>query len=444
MLGVPLVTGSLVRLECEVEQAHPAGDHTVVVGAVRGLEADEGEPLRLVRPRLPPPGPGGLSRRYPIVPRRRGLPPGRGRSGAYPEPRAGGHPPRRQLRGRHEHEDHQPSGDRRHGRRPGLGGARCSRVLAVVVVVVGAYVGAAYALADRVPFNTTAAGTDIGGRSAEEAVALLEDRGRARAPWSRCRSPSARTSTSSTPPPPGCRSTSRPPSARSPGSPWSRRGCGATWWARAACPCRPTSTTPRWPPRSARSPGRLGVEPVDGDVTFPGGVPTRVEPVEGREVDVAGAAAAVESMWLGTDGPVPLPADTRPVQVGVDDVDAGPRAGPAGRRPAAGRRGRRPRGHPRPRGRRRPPCPWTRARAARSGSSWTGSPCGPPPSRPTPRSSRPRPTPRSSWPAACPPSSPARWAARCRPARWPRPPSPRSSPAPTAARSSRTPSSSRS
>jgi flavin reductase len=40
-LGVPLVTGSLATFECEVEAVHPAGDHTIVVGAVRGLAVDE-------------------------------------------------------------------------------------------------------------------------------------------------------------------------------------------------------------------------------------------------------------------------------------------------------------------------------------------------------------------------------------------------------------------
>lgn len=47
VLGVPLVEGSLVQLECEVHAAHPAGDHTIVVGAVRGLTTDPGagEPL---------------------------------------------------------------------------------------------------------------------------------------------------------------------------------------------------------------------------------------------------------------------------------------------------------------------------------------------------------------------------------------------------------------
>lgn len=42
VLGLPLVSGSLVRLECEVDAAHPAGDHTIVVGAVRGLTVAAG------------------------------------------------------------------------------------------------------------------------------------------------------------------------------------------------------------------------------------------------------------------------------------------------------------------------------------------------------------------------------------------------------------------
>lgn len=45
-----------------------------------------------------------------------------------------------------------------------------------VVVVLGlGYVGASYALADRVPRGTTVAGVDIGGLTADEAVARLED-----------------------------------------------------------------------------------------------------------------------------------------------------------------------------------------------------------------------------------------------------------------------------
>lgn len=40
VLGVPLVRGALASFECEVDAAHPAGDHTVVLGAVRGVHLD--------------------------------------------------------------------------------------------------------------------------------------------------------------------------------------------------------------------------------------------------------------------------------------------------------------------------------------------------------------------------------------------------------------------
>ncbi len=49
-------------------------------------------------------------------------------------------------------------------------------VVGLVVVVLGAvYVGASYALADRVPRGATVAGVDIGGLTSDEAVARLDD-----------------------------------------------------------------------------------------------------------------------------------------------------------------------------------------------------------------------------------------------------------------------------
>lgn len=39
VLGVPLIEGSLVAMECEVDAVHPAGDHTIVVGAVRSVDS---------------------------------------------------------------------------------------------------------------------------------------------------------------------------------------------------------------------------------------------------------------------------------------------------------------------------------------------------------------------------------------------------------------------
>lgn len=49
-------------------------------------------------------------------------------------------------------------------------------VAGVVVVLGGAYVGAAYALADRVPRGTTVAGVDVGGMTAARAEETLTDR----------------------------------------------------------------------------------------------------------------------------------------------------------------------------------------------------------------------------------------------------------------------------
>ncbi|GAB78230.1 NADH-FMN oxidoreductase RutF, flavin reductase (DIM6/NTAB) family [Austwickia chelonae] len=39
--GVPLLTQALARLECRTTAAHPAGDHTIVVGEVVGLSAPD-------------------------------------------------------------------------------------------------------------------------------------------------------------------------------------------------------------------------------------------------------------------------------------------------------------------------------------------------------------------------------------------------------------------
>lgn len=60
-------------------------------------------------------------------------------------------------------------GRRRRRLRPVLIGA------GVLVLLVGAYVGASYALADRVPRGTTVAGVDIGGMSAQSARSTLTD-----------------------------------------------------------------------------------------------------------------------------------------------------------------------------------------------------------------------------------------------------------------------------
>jgi len=48
VLDLPLVRGALAQLECEVTDVHAAGDHSIVVGTVRGLTLGEHEDDPLV------------------------------------------------------------------------------------------------------------------------------------------------------------------------------------------------------------------------------------------------------------------------------------------------------------------------------------------------------------------------------------------------------------
>ena len=43
--GVPLLNGTLARFACRLNEAHPAGDHSIVVGGVEFAEMEAGQPL---------------------------------------------------------------------------------------------------------------------------------------------------------------------------------------------------------------------------------------------------------------------------------------------------------------------------------------------------------------------------------------------------------------
>ncbi len=43
--GLPLLDGALATLECQVVDAHEAGDHTIFIGRVEAATMDEGRPL---------------------------------------------------------------------------------------------------------------------------------------------------------------------------------------------------------------------------------------------------------------------------------------------------------------------------------------------------------------------------------------------------------------
>ena len=43
--GVPVIDGALAWLACDLQATHPGGDHTIGVGAVTQLDAEDGDPL---------------------------------------------------------------------------------------------------------------------------------------------------------------------------------------------------------------------------------------------------------------------------------------------------------------------------------------------------------------------------------------------------------------
>jgi flavin reductase (DIM6/NTAB) family NADH-FMN oxidoreductase RutF len=47
--GVPVLDGALAWLACDLEAMHPGGDHTIGIGAVTQMDAEEGEPLLFFR-----------------------------------------------------------------------------------------------------------------------------------------------------------------------------------------------------------------------------------------------------------------------------------------------------------------------------------------------------------------------------------------------------------
>ena len=55
--GSPLIQGALGWMECRFRQAHPGGDHSIIVGEVVGCEAGDGDPLLFFRGSLMGPNP---------------------------------------------------------------------------------------------------------------------------------------------------------------------------------------------------------------------------------------------------------------------------------------------------------------------------------------------------------------------------------------------------
>jgi flavin reductase (DIM6/NTAB) family NADH-FMN oxidoreductase RutF len=47
--GVPVLDGALAWLACDLGAMHPGGDHTIGIGAVTQMDAEDGEPLLFFR-----------------------------------------------------------------------------------------------------------------------------------------------------------------------------------------------------------------------------------------------------------------------------------------------------------------------------------------------------------------------------------------------------------
>lgn len=205
------------------------------------------------------------------------------------------------------------------GERHGAWGT-VAALLGIVVALLAVYVGAAYALADRVPFNTTVAGVGVGGVSAADAVARLDEEVGAGV-------------TEPVPVSVGTVEDSLDPQQSGLDVDLQATVDSVTgfslapdrmWQHIVGAGRLPLVTTVDDDALTASLTdlaARVDVAAVEGGVALPAGVPTPVASVEGSSLDVAGAAEAVRAGWLLTNGPIPLPVESVPVQVGQAAVD---------------------------------------------------------------------------------------------------------------------------
>ncbi len=185
---------------------------------------------------------------------------------------------------------------------------------AVAAGFLGLYLATAVTLAGTVPRNTTVAGVDISGRSTADAVQLLDQElgPRAAAPLA-----VAVESTEDT----------LDPVAAGLGLDAEATVAGVSGFSLS--PVRlwrhllgAGDVAPELAVDRAALDGALAAVaerterlPVEGNVVFPDGVPTAVEPVPGFELDSEGSVEAVLSGWLRDESPLALPTNARPVVV---------------------------------------------------------------------------------------------------------------------------------
>jgi vancomycin resistance protein YoaR len=217
---------------------------------------------------------------------------------------------------------------------------RWSRVLlttsAVLVLLAGGYVGASWALGDRVPRRTTVAGVEIGGQDAGTAAATLRAR-------------LGKLVAEPVPVAAGEKSTTIAPAdaglaldvdatvARlvgfdlQPARLWHQvvGGGGARPAPRRGHPDvgrgpEPPATAvdeAKLTAAVAAAAAVLATEPVDPGIVFTDGAPRTTAGTAGARVDPAGAAAAVRTRWLTASRPLQLPTRAVPPAVSQQQAD---------------------------------------------------------------------------------------------------------------------------
>ncbi|GIG28603.1 VanW family protein [Cellulomonas marina] len=204
--------------------------------------------------------------------------------------------------------------------RPPRRGRRALVAVGVPVLLLGAYAGASWALADRVPRGASVAGVAIGGLGADEAVRALED-GLA----DRAAEPVAVTAQD-------VRAQVQPAEA---GLTLDARATvdaltgfdllqpAHLWYQLVGVGAREPVTTvdeDRLEAAVEALEGPLALAPVDGAVLFVDGAPERTDAAEGWSLDAAGAREVLVADWLDAAQPLPLPTEV--VEPAVDDEAA--------------------------------------------------------------------------------------------------------------------------
>ncbi|WP_182113320.1 VanW family protein [Actinotalea sp. JY-7876] len=191
---------------------------------------------------------------------------------------------------------------------------------AVVVVLAGAYVGALWFWADRVPPGTTVAGVEIGGLDAATAQETLTDA-------------LAAATTEPIPVAAGENRTTIDPavaglSLDAPATVASVTGFDLRpqrLWQQVfgAGPAAPVTDVDEDALGSAveDAAAALRVEPVDGTVLFVDGQPATTAPVEGIAIDPDEATETVLEGWLTAARPLELPTEVAEPEIGQDEVD---------------------------------------------------------------------------------------------------------------------------